>query len=135
MDTSGLVKIWVDEAHSDQVRAAVRGASHLGSSMVAHAELGATLARLERERLLTHEEREDIQSDFRARWVRMHRVGVGPRLARRGADLARTHALRGFDAIHLATALTLQERLGSLTFVCFDKGLMKAAMAEGFASL
>lgn len=135
LDTSGLVKLWIDEEHSDRVRAVVRSASELGSSVVAHAELGATLARLEREQHLTSEEREGILADFRARWVRMHRIGVGPQLARRGADLARAHSLRGFDAVHLAAALTLRERLGPLTFVCFDKGLIRAAEAEGFAHL
>jgi hypothetical protein len=42
------------------------------------------------------------------------------------------HALRGFDLIHLASALTLRERLGEdFLFACFDDRLLAAARAEG----
>lgn len=47
------------------------------------------------------------------------------------ADLAEKHALRGFDAIHLASAVTLREELSSpVTFSCSDNKLKKASQRE-----
>nr|MBC8394877.1 VapC toxin family PIN domain ribonuclease [Deltaproteobacteria bacterium] len=39
---------------------------------------------------------------------------------------------RGFDAIHLASALIVSERIQeNFIFVCYDKRLLSAAKAEG----
>ena len=135
IDTSALVKLWIDEEHSVEVRALVAQAMSLGSSTVAHAELGATLGRLERERKVTHDMRQVILADFSTRWVNMRRVVAGPMISRQAADLARTHALRGFDAIHLASALQFRRLVGPVQFLSFDKGLNAGAKAEGFGLL
>ncbi len=49
-------------------------------------------------------------------------------------ELAVTHALRGFDAIHLAAALELRQQAEGVivTFAVFDVRLTQAAKAEGF---
>src|SRR3990172_990353 len=57
---------------------------------------------------------------------------------RRAADLTQKHPLRGFDAVHLATALSYHRRLlaahlPGVTFVCADQKLLNAARAEGLA--
>ena len=58
----------------------------------------------------------------------------GPTVARAG-DLAEIHGLRGFDAIHLASADLLGTRFGKVTFACFDAELSRAASACGMALL
>ena len=46
-------------------------------------------------------------------------------------DLIRRHPLRGFDAIHLASALSLRAALGEeITFAAADERLLRAARAE-----
>lgn len=50
--------------------------------------------------------------------------------------LAESHGLRGYDAVHLATALALQQIRQSagwspLTFVSADNNQLSAANAEG----
>ena len=50
--------------------------------------------------------------------------------------LTRQHRLRGYDAVQLATALTLRDSLRKrgitdLTFVSADEDLCQAAAAEG----
>jgi len=46
-------------------------------------------------------------------------------------DLAEKHDLRGFDAIHLASAVTLREKLASdFTFSCCDMRLQIASQRE-----
>jgi predicted nucleic acid-binding protein len=51
-------------------------------------------------------------------------------------SLAEEHGLRGYDAVHLAAALELQDRrramqLPLLTFVSADDDQLRAAAAEG----
>jgi len=46
------------------------------------------------------------------------------------------HPLRGFDSIHLASALILHDSAPEeLLFACFDKTLVQAAVAEGLQPL
>jgi predicted nucleic acid-binding protein len=54
-------------------------------------------------------------------------------------DLTRRHPLRGYDAVHLATAMALNSAvaaaaLPAVVFVASDEALCKAARAEGLFS-
>ena len=50
--------------------------------------------------------------------------------------IQRRHPLRGFDAIHLASALRLKLALGeTITFAAADERLLKAAEAENLEPL
>jgi hypothetical protein len=52
-------------------------------------------------------------------------------MIRLAGDLAEKHALRGFDSIHLASALTLRQELSSpIVFSCFDDNLQQASERE-----
>ena len=54
------------------------------------------------------------------------------KVAKRAGDLAERRALRGFDAIHLASALEVEELTSAVpSFCCFDDRLREAAAAEG----
>ena len=47
-------------------------------------------------------------------------------------DLAARHPLRGFDAIHLASAITFtQSENVEMVFACFDDTLNQSALKEG----
>jgi len=51
-------------------------------------------------------------------------------------DLIQRHPLRGFDAVHLASALSLKNALGEeVTFSAADGRLLRAAGAENLATL
>jgi len=46
--------------------------------------------------------------------------------------IIKKYYLRGFDAIHLASAVLLQESIQeNIIFGCFDQGLSRAAHQEG----
>jgi predicted nucleic acid-binding protein len=55
-------------------------------------------------------------------------VGIDVRLARHAGDLAQTHGLRGYDAVHLAAALSLAT---DTTFITWDADLRRAAAQVG----
>ena len=75
--------------------------------------------------------------DFRLDWQEQYYiVDVEPNVTGQAMDLAETHGLRGYDAVHLAAALQLQEvrrvqGLAALTFVSADDEQLRAAGGEG----
>ena len=58
-------------------------------------------------------------------------VGVDEALAQRAGDLADERALRGYDAVHLATALALGP--GETILATWDRDLSSAAVGAGLA--
>ena len=56
-------------------------------------------------------------------------IGLDPDLAHSAGDLAEAHGLRGHDAVHLATALSVE--LDSMLLVTWDGDLARAAVAAG----
>jgi predicted nucleic acid-binding protein len=61
-------------------------------------------------------------------WEMLDRHLVSEDIVRHAGELAERRALRGFDAIHLASAITL---LPEIALACWDQQLSKAARSEG----
>lgn len=131
LDSSALVKLLVDEDRSHAVRDIVREAEILACSRVTLAEVAAALARAEREGVLDREALAKAIEAMETMWLDLFKVGVNER---RAAQLALTHVIRGFDAIHLAAALDCRDASGEgeVRFLTFDRRQAQAAAAEGF---
>ena len=134
LDTSALVKLYVREERSGLVRARVAAARLVSTSRVAYPEARAALARRHREGGLgasgLRRARASLERDLRALVL----VELDEILAREAGELAERYALRGLDAIHLASALGLGRLLGATpAFLAFDEQLSAAARAEGLA--
>jgi uncharacterized protein len=73
--------------------------------------------------------------DFDRDWDSYFILEVSEGLVRRAGVLAEDHALRTYDALHLASALTLLDRVqAAVTFLCFDNELEAAARGEGLTA-
>jgi predicted nucleic acid-binding protein len=132
LDTSALVKLYVEERDSSAVRRACDAAEVLATSRVAYPEARAALARRAREGGLGADELTHVVADLDHDWDRFVVVEVDAITARRAGELAERHALRGFDAVHLASALELRSLAGEApSFACYDERLRAAALAEG----
>ena len=107
LDTSSLVKLYVEESGSADVRRLVEQAEIVAASVVAYAEARAALARRKRERSLTLAGFRRAKRAFEADWPRVVALDVPEAMARSAGDLAERHRLRGFDALHLASYLTV----------------------------
>jgi predicted nucleic acid-binding protein len=134
LDTSALVKLYLRERGSALVRRVVAEASVAATSVVAYAEARSAFARFLRERGGSagwHRARVDrLDRD----WEQYARVELTPAIARRSGELADEYALRGFDAIHLASALSLEPLApDAMAFAAFDRRLAAAATAAGLA--
>ena len=136
VDTSALLKLYVDEPDSSIVREHLNDAVAVATSLVTYAEARAALARRQRSGDLSRSEHTRIVRVFEDDWDRYNRIEVTEPLIRTAADLAERHRLRAYDAIHLASALRLRERPGAPSvFASWDDRLDQAASREGFALL
>ncbi len=132
LDTSSLVKLYVEEDESSKVDALVKSSEVTATSLVAYAEARAAFARRFREKAFTKNEYNRLKDFFDKDWSRYLILSVTEDMIRLASDLAEKHALRGFDSIHLASALTLHQELSSpILFSCFDDNLQKASEREG----
>ncbi|MCC6849081.1 MAG: type II toxin-antitoxin system VapC family toxin [Deltaproteobacteria bacterium] len=93
--------------------------------------LHAGLATTPRERTLTTSGHRRTVRALAADWRALVRVGVTERVLALVPGLARRYPLRGFDAIHLASAVRLQSDLAeAVSFVAADERLLAAAAGE-----
>jgi len=105
LDTSALVKLYAEEEGTETVELAVDEAEAVATSVVAYAEARAALARKLREDVFSPEEHSEAVEALGEDWESVYKPEVTEDLVRAAGDLAEAHALRGFDAIHLASAL------------------------------
>ena len=136
LDTSALVKLYAEEEGSDLVRQGVRAADLIATSLMAYAETRSALARKSRSREISRAIFNRCKREFDRDWLELHKLPVDEPLVRKAGELAEQHALRALDALHLATADSLQTALrDTVTFACFDGALNGAAEARGLALL
>ncbi|MCL6642777.1 MAG: type II toxin-antitoxin system VapC family toxin [Candidatus Bipolaricaulota bacterium] len=134
LDTSALVKLYVAEPGSDDVKAKVEATLVIAVSRVAYVEARAGLARKVREGEISREEYRRVVKDLDRDWGKYCIVEVSESVAKLGGELTDTHPLKGFDALHLASALFLKSRTHEeILFFCFDEKLKSAAEAEGLS--
>jgi predicted nucleic acid-binding protein len=131
LDTSSLVKLYVEEEGSRLTRELVDRAQLVATSVVAYAEARAALARQRREGGLTGPGYDRVKNDFERDWPRYLTIEVSEAVYRSAGDLAEKHHLRGFDSLHLASYLSLY-RAGArqVRFSAFDEALNRAARKE-----
>ncbi|QAA75827.1 MAG: hypothetical protein BIP78_0059 [Candidatus Bipolaricaulis sibiricus] len=132
LDASALVKLYVHEAESDVVTASVRRSPFVATCRVAYVEVRAALARAAREKRIPRGDLRELTRALDQDWKGYVIVEVTEGLVRAAGELAARHGLRGYDALHLASALTLVEE-GDLevAFACYDVSLEGAARSEG----
>ena len=133
LDTSALVKLYVQEAGRDSVRHAVAAATVVATSRVAYPEARSAMARRVREGSLNPRAHAKVRKAFDDDFARFLVVELTPSLAHRAGELTQLYPLRGFDAIHLASATELWNEAGeSPLFLAFDARLTQSAVEAGF---
>lgn len=131
LDTSSLVKLYLEETGSVNVADMVGSAEISATSLIAYAEARAAFARRFRENAFSSKDYYRLGSQFELDWKNFLSIHVTNDIVRMAGELAEKHGLRGFDAIHLASAVTLREKLAlPITFSCYDTRLQNASQRE-----
>lgn len=132
-DAGALVKRHVDERGSREAIEFAARAEVVATSLVSRAEVAAALAKAVRAHLLDRDEARAAQRAFALQWPDIARIPVTEALMSRAETLAWDYGLRGYDAVHLASAVMFQESLGAaVRLATFDKQLWDAARLAGF---
>ena len=133
-DSSALVKRYLTESGSAEVDRLFDEEGSIGTALIARAEMAAALGKAVRVKALTQKEAYQSLREFRAHWSSLAVIQITEALIALADTLAWEHGLRGYDAVHLAAALTWQEALGEPVQVAtFDKELWQAAQTVGLA--
>lgn len=135
LDTSALVKRYFQEAFGEEVSSWWMQAEAVVTSAVAYAETMATILRKKNESSLKNSVVEKVVRAFHEDWRSFIQVGITNDLNDYIDKVVQKHSLRGFGAIHLASALVINEKLPhNFFFACFDRKLNQAARIEGLES-
>lgn len=134
LDSSAMVKLYVEENGSDLAKKCVQDSLLVATSKVAYAEVMAAFARAWREEILGQREYKDAVANFKEDWPEFFALDVSNAVLQRVDDVIDRYNLRGFDALHLASALVLSRRNEGeeIWAACWDSRLWDSFRQEGF---
>ena len=124
-DSSAFVKLLVEEDGSDIAAALWDGCDAAVSSRLAYPEVLAALAAAGRAQRLGADEQLQAQVMWEEYWAATRAVELSESIARHAGHLATARALRGADAIHLASVLAIGA--DDTVFAVWDQRLRTAA--------
>jgi predicted nucleic acid-binding protein len=128
-DSSALVKLLLDEPGTPLVAELWDACDGALSSRLAYPEVRAALAAAARNHVLDADELQEAEQAWEGYWAAARKVELTPDVEQRAGRLARSHALRGADAVHLASALAVDD--GELVVAVWDRRLHGGALAAG----
>lgn len=130
-DASALVKLVVDEDGSDLAARLWDGCDAALASRLAYVEVCSALAASHRNKDLAESDLDAALAGFDTFWASVRALHLTEQVQFRAGQLAREHALRGADAVHLASALAVGDP--ELVMAVWDLRLSARARAAGLA--
>lgn len=123
-DTSAIVKLLVAEPGSEIARRVWAIADTVAFSRLAEPEARAALAWARRLRRITPAQHRLSKTELSRRFESGAWIEVSAAICSRAGELAEEHALRGYDAVHLASAIAAGPEIMIATW---DRDLRTAA--------
>jgi hypothetical protein len=128
-DSSALVKLVVQETGSDLAAELWDGCDAALASRLAYPEVRAALAAAGRNHDLSDDDLDTAEEAWEQFWAAVRPVELTAAVERHAGQLARSHALRGADAVHLASALAIGDP--DLIIAVWDQRLHADAATAG----
>jgi predicted nucleic acid-binding protein len=136
LDASVLIKRYVKEVNSDLVEKWIADAQALSTGLISRAEISAALYRFCRLNFVDQAKRNQILDIFRSEWESFVRLPVTEISVERADRLACQYDLRGYDAVHLASACLWRETLARDVFLAtFNRKLSQQGPSESLRVL
>ncbi len=136
LDTSALAKLYIHEQGTEEVNQWLAQSEIAATSLIALAEANAALARAVRMKSISQRTGEEATRLLRAHWPSYIKTPITERTVARAAELAWNWGLRGYDAVHLASAELWQTALGLPVIVAtYDRQLAAAVIHLGLDAL
>ncbi len=132
MDTSALVKKYFQEPGSKDVISLWKNAISIATSAVAYAETMASFYRKKRDTDIDESIFDTVIETFHRDWSSFICIEANNNLNEMIDKVVKQYSLRGFDSLHLASAVTLYNAIPEdFVFGCYDRKLANAAKLEG----
>jgi uncharacterized protein len=139
LDTSALLKRYVPEIGTSWMQSiADRQNQHLIiTAQITWVEIYSAIARRQREQSLSDTQAQQISTAFNLHWNEQYfTVPIDSVVIQLAAQLVQQHPLRAYDAVQLATALSIKTQLtspdiGTFTFLTADHRLDTIAKLTG----
>ncbi|MGI8524232.1 MAG: type II toxin-antitoxin system VapC family toxin [Nocardioides sp.] len=128
-DSSAFVKLVVEEDSSGIAAALWDGCDAAVSSRLAYPEVRAALAAAGRDHRLDADAQRQAEAAWKEYWAATRAVELTETITLGAGQLAAEHALRGADAVHLASALALGTQ--ELLFASWDHRLRSGVEGAG----
>lgn len=128
-DSSAFVKLLVEEDGSELAAALWNGCDAAVSSRLAYPEVRSALAAAERAHRLEPADRARAETAWESYWAAIRAVELTEAVTAHAGALAGEHALRGADAVHLASLLAIGA--GETLFAVWDDRLRAGAHSAG----
>lgn len=127
LDTSALLKLYVQEKQSADILNLISTSKSTGTSILTYTEMASAMSKAQRMQLISIDESRSAWNKFVHEWPEINRLRISTQLTERAAALAWEFGLRGYDSMHLASALTWQETLETpVCLATFDRTLWNA---------
>lgn len=135
-DTSALLKLFIQEEHSQTHRAQAAYVTGVVVSELAWVELHSALGR----RIRQGESQEDVAlaalDEFKSKWTDYIVISPSFDILQSAAQHAQVMGLRAYDSVQLASARQAERAIqGDFVFCTFDKQLNNAAKVLGMKVL
>jgi len=131
LDSSELVKRYVEEDGSDAIDRLLVDHPYAATSRLAYPEILSALNRMHRSREFSAGVLDKTIAAFETDWGKLFILEFDEELLPIIKQSIRKHAIRGADAVHLASATWLRSVLKEdVIFACADAKLLGAASAE-----
>jgi predicted nucleic acid-binding protein len=128
-DSSALVKLVVDEQGSDLVVEIWDACTAACASRLGYPEVRAALAAAARHGTLSRSRHNTAKAEWERYWSAVRPVEMTLAVERSAGAAAESFRLRGADAVHLASALALEDP--QVLVVAWDRRLREGALAAG----
>lgn len=130
-DTSALIKLFILEKGSENAQRLFHDHFPPATAVIAHAEIYSGVNRRKREGHLSSQQYTRLSRRFEEHWATYIRIELTEEVLAGAKELLERYPLRAFDAIHLASAISLQKGIREpLQFAAADSRLLDAASAE-----
>jgi predicted nucleic acid-binding protein len=132
LDASAQVKRYVAEEGSPEVNDLLSRADSVLTNLISRAEVAAAIMRASRMGIINREDARKAIAQVRSEWENLQRLPVTEATVGRADTLVSDHDLRGYDAVHMASALIWQETIVEpITMATFDRNLWNVAQTAG----
>lgn len=132
VDSSALVKRYVEEEGSEELRELLTGGQLAASVTVTYVEIASALSKASRLGRLREDEARRAFATFESDWqASIAQIQTTDGVLHQAAELVWRHGLRGCDALQLAAAVWFQgETREPVLFATYDHALVAAARKE-----